>query len=155
MPYEGAYSAAECLQCTQGEYCSTQAMSATDGQCTAGYFCESGSTSAEQVRCFEDHYCPQGTLTMKMCDPGDYTEGTGAATCLDCPDGKYCRGTSTDNNCPNGYYCTDDRIFPCPANTYMASGDGASSSSECPACPAAYGCIAPNIRVDCAAGFYC
>lgn len=37
----------------------------------------------------------------------------------------------------------------------MASASGADSSSYCDACPAGYGCKAPNVRMDCSAGFYC
>lgn len=77
MPYEGAYDSSECIECTQGEYCSVAAMSATDGDCDAGYFCEQGSTSKTAVRCNDDHYCPSGTLSMIPCDPGYYTTSTG------------------------------------------------------------------------------
>lgn len=95
LPYQGAYASTECIDCTQGEYCNTAAMGATAGACTAGYFCAAGSSSATQERCSDDHYCPAGTLSEIACDPGYYTSSTGSATCTQCPNGKYCRGTST------------------------------------------------------------
>jgi len=105
-------------------------------------------------------YCPLGSKTMISCAIGSYTAGTGAATCMVCPAGYYCRGTNTENKCPNGMYCLGDIKYPCPAGTYMLpSTTGASIIASCLACPQGFGCNSYKfpypLSFACSAGFYC
>ena len=56
------------------------------------------------------HYCPQGTHEEIRCEPGEYQDQTGQATCKVCVAGYYCDNTLgpvvmyNDTVCPSGLY---------------------------------------------------
>ena len=164
-PSELGESAADCLECTAGRYCSGTGNSDDSNLCDAGHHCPEGSDSATANSCTAGHYCPQGSAAEIECLPGYYQDGTQASTCKNCPTGSFCPRGSQDhasNTCPIGHYCPlntiRDKQYPCEPGKYNTN-TGSTSDAACIACDAGKYCDVYGIgdisSNDCSPGFYC
>lgn len=134
-------SAAECFNCTAGQYCGSPGLSSPSGPCTAGHYCVGGAASSQPTDGFDSGY---------VCSLG-YTSIYGGVS-----------PPATGDVCPTGHYCDQGAAHPaaCPPGT-MNPTFGGNSSAACVACTAGYFC--PNSTTDgvdvlpreCSAGFYC
>ena len=157
IPYTGASSSSECIDCMPGYYCD-----GTDPvQCGAGFYC-SGGDASESNECTRGHYCPAGSAEELECAAGTYQPETGQSSCIDCPAGYYClQGAYATVSCPKGHYCpsktTYGEQYPCPSGTYN-SLLGQTSSSACKSCDKGKYCMLPgsdSVTGLCSEGYYC
>ena len=159
-------SLSSCQSCRPGQFCLRPGQSDTTGPCQAGFYCTSGARSPTPVDnstgavCPVGHYCPTGSSQPRLCQPGLFTNSSGMATCLPCPEAHFCRGGSHVGVCTAGYFCpqgTGTSLKPCPIGTFSNLG-GLSRESQCQPClPGAF-CSRPgsvNTTGSCPAGYYC
>jgi hypothetical protein len=128
--------------------------------------------------CEPGTYCANGLSTPTNCPQGYYCPNYASNLQIACPSGYYCPNTGTSDPddttnfklCPVGYYCPKGTISPiqCEAGYYSRS-QGATSSSDCDACPAGYSCVGgsnlpyttdplddtASWSQKCTAGYYC
>ncbi|KAL8432734.1 hypothetical protein Efla_004403 [Eimeria flavescens] len=57
LPYAGAASQAECIQCPPGMYCGKPGLSEPQGPCSTGYYCPKGSEQPTEAECSVGHFC--------------------------------------------------------------------------------------------------
>lgn len=145
---EGLISAASCLPCQYGKYCTVVGSTsyADANECTGGHKCyDKTSTGLTQALmeanqdCSAGEICAANTIVPDLCPPGTYVKPsvttfklTKAEACDPCPVGKYCPDwglTSAQLQlCPDGYVCMGSAIHPsnlddvtiklCPAGSY-------------------------------------
>ncbi|KAE8591947.1 hypothetical protein XENTR_v10018612 [Xenopus tropicalis] len=149
--------------CPRGKYCVSGNLT---GDCYDGYFCDYHSTRPDQKLCPPGFYCPAGTESPLPCDSGSYAPlsgNKGPKDCQPCPSGHFCNalGVSFPKICPVGHFCPPGAsfitIYPCPVGTYGPK-PGASSKSDCEACPAGMYCSSEGLQRPtgyCYAGYYC
>ena len=124
-PSPGAVSPAG--NCSEGYYCTLEAITdqPTDG--TTGNICPVG------------HYCPAASAAPKTCEDGTYAGTEGMSICDVCTAGHYCipgESNVTPLPCPAGFYCpsgTGHVWTPCPLGTF-SSATGLSEESQCTNC---------------------
>ena len=164
----GLSNLSQCLPCTSGMYCNTTGLVAPSGLCSPGYFCPQGSPTAMATEyiCPVGLHCPIGSREPLQCEPGSYTDLTGAAMCSVCPAGSFCipvdqqNATLRQRPCPTGFYCpagTGSNWLPCPQGTY-SNATGLSSATQCLDCPGGEYCSDYAATVPtgvCWAGYYC
>ena len=72
-PSTGGSTTSDCLNCTQGNYCSQPGLSAVEGACPAGYYCPAGTdVKYPTTQCNRGQYCPQGSHQTTQCAAGTY-----------------------------------------------------------------------------------
>ena len=132
------------VDCTSGQYCSSDRLASPSGYCAAGFFCSRGSVRADPPEglCPAGHFCPNGSAIPTKCDAGSYAPDTGGVSqddCLPCTPGTYCskRGlTKPSGNCSAGYYCPEGQQSPTPAGFECTKGHFCSVGSRLPEpCP--------------------
>ena len=67
--------------------------------------------------CPAGSHCPLGSAAPVACNPGSYSNYTGAAVCNVNPAGSYCVDGASAPPCPQGHYCpqgTGAATLPCP-----------------------------------------
>ena len=157
IPYTGASSESECLDCMPGYYCD-----GTDPKvCGEGYYC-SGGDAIETDECERGYYCPEGSAEQIKCAAGTYQPETGQGSCSNCAAGYYClEGAYQMVSCPKGYYCPLNTAYgeqyPCDVGKYN-NLLGQTSSSACKSCDKGKYCAtlgADSITGSCAEGYYC
>ena len=103
------------------------------------------------------------SAACKTCQTASYTSGgtgiTDRDTCMECPAGHECDGTSLTDD----HKCNDDKEYSpgglttcltCPQGSYT-SGDTADNEHDaCTACPAGYSCDGGSTKTACPAGTY-
>ncbi|CAM9131044.1 unnamed protein product, partial [Ectocarpus fasciculatus] len=167
---QGLYSAAQCLNCTSGNYCPAGSSSVSScpsgtylpyagGQspssclpCEPGYACPSTGMTAMTTVCAAGHYCPGGTsfATEYPCPAGTYSDAIGLASrsgCLPCPEGHMCHAGTTSgtlDSCTPGYYCPTGTAYgsevECPAGSY-SNRTSLQSADDCTPCPPGFYCV--------------
>ena len=166
---QGLYSAAQCLNCTAGNFCPAGSSSVSvcpsgtylpysGGQsltsclpCEPGYACPSTAMTSMTTECAAGHYCPGGTsfATEYPCPAGTYSDAVGLASisgCLPCPEGHQCRAgtvSATFDSCLAGYYCPVGTAYgnaiECLPGTY-SNRTSLKSSDDCTPCPPGFYC---------------
>lgn len=129
--YKTEKGVANCVNCPSGTYSTTLAATST-AMCLA---CPPGSTSPEQSTTEVDCVCdpgfsgPDGGL-CSICDCGKYKQGSGEATCLNCPDEGGDKQTS-----PPGSTSSDVCSLSCAAGSFEPDrGPCTRSPSQRPCC---------------------
>ena len=178
-----ANSVDQCLLCTRGSICPTQATinpilcppnqySLTNfsscKNCTAFSTspqgsdmctCNAGYTNASHP--VMDIFSDIQDFTCQICPTGFYKATTGQIPCLPCPPGTFCKspGTVTPQSCEPGKYCPLNSTTPtnCSINTYRVK-TGASSALECISCPS--NTVGPSgsttiLNCRCVTGYVC
>lgn len=162
LPYTGASSESECLQCPAGYYCDEAGL-ANPKICPAGYYCPNNTSDYSTNPCTIGHKCPEGSYTEIECPPGFYQDETQQSTCKSCTAGNYCeKGATALTPCPAGYYCLSETPYryqyPCPPGTYN-SNTGGTALASCLTCPAGKYCERPGVSDlssrSCSVGWYC
>ena len=104
-------------------------------KCPDGYTCEQETP----VICPPGYFCPHGEPQMfqpRQCPIGTYMTGTGADSCDECSEDKYCPKIRLvfEEACPKGFMCPETgshtlrQIMECPAG--YVCGDGTESFSN-------------------------
>lgn len=150
-----------------GYFCDSQGLPNVTGPCKEGWYCPTGSKVSTTKECPIGFHCPEGSSLPKPCSAGFYTNLTGAATCIQCPQGFYCVPLDLSRNesrgyfsCPKGFYCpigTGMDWKPCPAGTY-SNRTSLYDVSQCVDCDPGRYCGGPNLTsyTDlCDEGYYC
>lgn len=119
-----------CSPCSNGDVCTTTALTSPDNTCGAGYWCNLGAatTTPDCILtgciylhdiCPPHHYCPAGSSLPLGCSPGTYNAEEGQTTC---------------GACQAGYYCLGGGVAPiiCPAGSYCPSATASSIEHLCP-----------------------
>ncbi|XP_070552128.1 fibrillin-2-like [Ptychodera flava] len=164
----GLTAESECTGCTGGYYCPTTGMTAVTEQCWGGYYCPGNVSVPNPVEfiCPIGMVCPNGSEIYKSCEPGRFTNYTGASECEICTEGYYCLPVEVHNAslayqpCPPGYYCQTGTGLDwqsCPAGTF-SNVEGLSEQSQCQACDGGMYCDSVHLTEptgNCSAGFYC
>jgi hypothetical protein len=111
----------DCKQCPGGYYCQDHGLVEPSGKCDPGYYCEygvdrarptgtenatligvecvvPGGQTGEGDVCPMGSYCPLGSTLPMLCLAGSYSNQTGLAQCLECPEGYYCENGMTARN---------------------------------------------------------
>ncbi|XP_026191647.1 signal peptide, CUB and EGF-like domain-containing protein 3 [Cyclospora cayetanensis] len=162
-PRYGATSAAACLHCPFGSYCSGSAVTdgGITGPCREGYYCKEGSANDQAYPAPQGSFAPMRSSSPILCYPGTFQSAQGQASCRACPAGKYCQriGMTDGTVCPKSSYCPEGSVAPelCPAGTY-SSKEGSQVSSDCSPCSEGKYCGAKGLMAPsgaCQAGFYC
>ncbi|XP_075046430.1 uncharacterized protein LOC142107145 [Mixophyes fleayi] len=168
-PLSGNKSPKDCQPCLSGHFCNGTGQVIWQGLCSPGFFCPPGQISPRPSahRCPSGFFCPAGSPVPSPCEIGTYQALEGRELCNICPTGFYCgpdndsSGVSMPALCPTGHYCPPGASFisvhPCPAGTYGPK-TGASSKSDCEACPAGMYCSSEGLQKPtgyCYAGYYC
>ena len=162
-----------CTPCSNGQVCTTTALTAPDDTCDAGYWCNLGAatTTPDCVLtgctylydvCPAHHYCPAGSSLPLGCAPGTYNAEEGQTSCGDCTAGYYCLGGGVAPIiCPAGSYCPAATASAtehlCPLGTY-SNKTGLIQESQCETCPAGYYCPilgSGETNGTCDAGYFC
>jgi hypothetical protein len=130
----GNTNSGACIACRDGLVCNTLGATAEYVQCDEGYYCPSATL---KVACPAGSFCIKGVSIHTACGAGTYQPHTHASSCLTCPEGYYCDGTTptTAKACPEGKYCLAGTSTPenCAAGTYNPfTTRGA--SDECTEC---------------------
>ncbi|MDR3742453.1 MAG: hypothetical protein P4L40_25835 [Terracidiphilus sp.] len=130
----------------------------TGYSCTQGFYCGVALDYDSNTVSLRTSRCPYGTYARSS-----FTGGmSDSETCLLCPPGKYCNGTSTAVVCDTGYICelgTVNETLACPSGFYYNTAATGSTYYElCVQCPAGYVC--PSMSTDqtmsaCASGYIC
>jgi len=100
-------------------------------------FCKQGITAeSKQSEFIRTLPCPKGMYYFKeqcfSCNPGYFSDITGALSCEKCPLGTQSgRGSSDCQACPKGTYAKDNQCQPCDPGKFAAQ-PGSSSCLECP-----------------------
>ena len=154
-----------------GFYCSSFGLSSVSGPCDAGYYCPVGSKVSNEIICPSGFHCPTGSDVPRSCAPGFYTNTTGNANCLMCPEGLYCipvtwkedllsNETIGYNTCPAGYYCplqTGGVQRKCPSGTF-SNATGLRNIDQCQSCTPGHYCEGEGLKKpsgECDPGYYC
>ncbi|OEH77175.1 cast domain-containing protein [Cyclospora cayetanensis] len=92
-PRYGATSAAACLHCPFGSYCSGSAVTdgGITGPCREGYYCKEGSANDQAYPAPQGSFAPMRSSSPILCYPGTFQSAQGQASCRACPAGKYCQ----------------------------------------------------------------
>ncbi|CEM36103.1 unnamed protein product [Vitrella brassicaformis CCMP3155] len=126
--FQPATTSSECEPCTPGKACTAMGLSAPDADCDAGYYCSGGATRSdpsspdEGGECPPGHYCPTASETPIPCEPGKFSNDTGADACMECTAGFRCPNqTVTPEPCPDGRVCPAGSAFGigCPEGSYL------------------------------------
>ncbi|OAF70026.1 hypothetical protein A3Q56_02216, partial [Intoshia linei] len=163
----------DCTSCTTGKFCAGLGNTNPTGKCAAGYYCPTGQSNPTPITyiCPKGFYCLEGASEPIACVSGTYQPSTGNVSCLDCPDGYYCKTTLDLNGktvgvdipvaCPAGSYCpsktTSAAEFLCPIGTYSIKTKLV-SSHLCDLCAAGKYCSTQGLSSatgDCTKGYYC
>ena len=166
LPSEAQDDVADCLQCSEGNFCREAGKDSVTGLCSAGFYCRSGANVSTPLDgltgdiCPVGAYCPSGSRLYKHCPNGTFMNHTGAAECYTCPKGYYCTARTHPIPCPQGYYCPEGTAADwllCPRGTFGAN-EGLSRRDQCTPCHGGRYCEAPgkaNVTGLCVEGFYC
>ncbi|PFH32688.1 GCC2 and GCC3 domain-containing protein [Besnoitia besnoiti] len=123
-PESKGKSLADCHACPPGNYCPEPGLQAPGSPCSAGFICLGGAQVAAPTdnqtgrACPAGGFCPEGATTNAPCPAGTYNPlpgGRDASSCLPCPAGQYCLGTTSttpDGNCNDGYICKKGSLSP-------------------------------------------
>jgi len=163
------------LTCERGTYSGNTGASVCD-QCPVTKYCENLAT-VTPAACTTNMVCPAGSVKPLVCDYGKYPDTN---TCKDCPAGKWCWKSSTNNvmgDCKDGYICFSGSNSATPfsanikesvsadLNTYNGKAargcytistapDTTKLNTKCPA-----GTYMPSMGASaclpCPAGYYC
>lgn len=149
----------DCTPCTAGKFCGTPALSTPTGACSEGYYCPPGQTTAtpSSYLCPKGYHCPEGSVLPQGCAFGTYQPEQGKATCIECPEGNYCKNNATSPiTCPVSYYCPKGtgNPLPCSNGTY-STVSGIGSLDQCIPCPPGKWCAMGSVIGDCSAGYQC
>eukprot|EP01022_Parablepharisma_sp_SALTPOND_P009167 TRINITY_DN1381_c0_g1_i1.p1 TRINITY_DN1381_c0_g1~~TRINITY_DN1381_c0_g1_i1.p1 ORF type:complete len:3672 (+),score=433.12 TRINITY_DN1381_c0_g1_i1:8055-19070(+) len=145
----GATEEANCMKCLPGKLCPNHDTGIQN--CPAGKYCVDGVDNT----CTTKHYCPANSFVPLSCARGTYSGSTGAITCTQCPDTKYCDefGMDTPKDCTTNMICTPGSVKPSPCD-YGKYPDG----NVCKDCPPGRWCWRSKInndRGDCSNGYIC
>ena len=162
LPYTGAVSVSECIECPPGYYCNSLGISFPTTVCPVGYICASGVSDYTVTGCPTGSYCPVGSFESIFCPAGSYQDTPNQGSCKSCPAGSYCElGATSATSCPAGYYCLVNTGYryshPCPAGTFN-SQSGMTSQNNCTTCTPGYYCADDGLSAvsgPCASGYYC
>ena len=106
----------------------TTGMTESTELCWGGYYCPGNMSEANptQYICPRGLHCPNGSAIYRECPDGSYTNYTGAAECVPCPQGFYCLPVQPENAtlnaqlCPAGYYCPEGKLYHIIAQPFTA-----------------------------------
>ena len=156
-------------KCGPGHYClhGADTMFPNDGvsggKCSPGYVCKAGAATPTPSDGITGYPAPSGTYSGSGssvevgCEPGTFNPSHGASSCMPCPGGTFCTGsTITPEPCPVHKYCPESTFQPilCLNGTYSNS-TGLTSSSECLPCIGGHYCRDGRVSGKCAQGYFC